>query len=354
MDGTPADKPIKCLVWDLDGTVWNGVLLEEPVGLRDDSVALIQALDRRGVLQSVASQGDHEAAWAQLAAFDLDEYFLCPQIGWNAKSKSIDNIAQSLNLGLDTFAFVDDQDYERAEVAHAHPEVLCLDSRQDLSKLVHHPRLRPGPETPERGSRRLMYKEDMKRRTAEEMFNGSAAEFQAALAMELSLYRATAEDLTRVEELVARTSQLNSTGHVYAADELDEFSRSPCHIMLVAELNDRFGWYGKVGLAVVEIRKDVWILKLLVVSCRVMSRGVGVTLLGEIMRRAQDAGARLQAEFRHTGRNRIMMVTYRFAGFRQIWRDGDRVVLEHDLEKTVSMPTHIKLIEARPLRPAPV
>ncbi|MCP4328742.1 MAG: HAD-IIIC family phosphatase [Alphaproteobacteria bacterium] len=345
MDGSPAAQPIKCLVWDLDNTLWDGVLLEGPVSLRADSAELIRILDGHGVLHAIASQGDYAAAWEQLTVFGLADYFLCPHIDWTAKSNSLAEISQSLNLGLDTFAFVDDQAYERAEVSHAHPEVLCVDARQDLLNLLDHPRLRPGPQTPERGRRRHMYQQDFKRRAAEELFDGPATEFQASLGMELSIFPAQTEDLGRVEELVARTSQLNSTGYDYTLDELDAFRQSSDHLMLVAELNDRFGWYGKVGLVVVEVGESVWTLKLLVVSCRVMSRGVGVTLLSEIMRRARDAGARLQAEFRHTGRNRIMMVTYRFAGFREVFRDDDHVLLEHDLEKNVAMPAHIEVID---------
>ena len=90
---------------------------------------------------------------------------------------------------------------------------------------------------------------------------------------------------------------------------------SPSHLLLVAGLDDRYGSYGKIGLALVETSDTGWTLKLLLMSCRVMSRGVGTVLLHHVMRQAHAAGARLFAEFVPTDRNRVMHITYRFAGF---------------------------------------
>jgi FkbH-like protein len=133
---TPAvplpEKPkrgrIKCIVWDLDNTLWNGVLLEDgDVTVRPAVVERIHELDRKGVLHSIASKNDRDAAMEKLRALGLEEMFLHPQINWNPKSDSIRHLAKALNLGLDAFAFVDDQEFERAEVAHGVPEVTCVD-----------------------------------------------------------------------------------------------------------------------------------------------------------------------------------------------------------------------------------
>ncbi len=122
-------KPVKCVVWDLDHTVWDGILLEDgDVPLRPGVLDAIRTLDGRGILQSVASRNDADAAMARLRALGIDEYFLYPQINWNAKGQNVAQIAKSLNIGLDTLLFIDDQPFEREEVAFTHDKVLCIDS----------------------------------------------------------------------------------------------------------------------------------------------------------------------------------------------------------------------------------
>ena len=345
MNVEPEAKPIKCLVWDLDDTVWHGILLEGSVELRPDAAEVIRTLDGRGILHAIASRNDHHMAMAQLATFGLADFFLCPQINWQAKSLSVKQISEALNLGMDSFAFIDDQPFERAEVQHAHPEVFCIDANHDLLSLLDLPRMTPRFISQEQSRRRHMYQQDLKRRGAEESFVGPAEDFLASLGMNLKIGPAEGGDLARLEELTVRTSQLNSTGYTYSIDELDELRRSPDHLLLVAELDDKFGWYGKIGLALVEALTDRWILKLLIVSCRVMSRGVGTVFLRDIMRRAQDAGVRLQAEFQKTDRNRIMMVTYRFAGFREVTRRDELVVLEHELETIPEAPSYMTVLD---------
>src|SRR5581483_5052110 len=121
-------KTMKCVVWDLDNTLWNGTLLEDgQVTLREEIVHTIKLLDARGILHSIASKNSYEAAMAMLQQLGVSEYFLYPQINWNSKASSIREIAKAINIGLDTIAFVDDQAFERAEVAFQIPEVLCID-----------------------------------------------------------------------------------------------------------------------------------------------------------------------------------------------------------------------------------
>lgn len=116
-EAQPIENKVKCVVFDLDHTLWNGILLEDGGGrVRDDAVRLIEALDRRGVLVSVASKNDPDQALAALKAFGLADYVLHPQIGWGPKSESLERIAAALNIGIDTFAFVDDAASERDEV----------------------------------------------------------------------------------------------------------------------------------------------------------------------------------------------------------------------------------------------
>ncbi len=335
-------KKVKCVVWDLDNTLWEGVLLEESsVRLRPGVVEIIRELDRRGILQSVASKNDHALAMAKLREFGLDEYFLYPQINWNPKSGSIRRIAESINIGIDTLAFIDDQPFEREEVSHFHPAVLCLDAA-DLSGLLAMPQMTPRFVTEDSRLRRQMYLNDMVRNEAEQQFEGTSEEFLSSLGMIFTIAPVGALDLQRAEELTVRTNQLNATGYTYSYEELDRFRQSADHLLLIAGLEDKYGSYGKIGLALVERGETVWRLKLLLMSCRVMSRGVGTLMLNHIMRMAKETGARLQAEFVPTDRNRLMYVTYKFAGFTEIGEEDGLTLLENDLSQVPDMPEYVE------------
>jgi FkbH-like protein len=338
-----SERTIKCLVWDLDDTLWNGVLLEDgQVRLRPGVIDVIKTLDERGILQSIASRNNREQAMAQLQAFGLDEYFLYPQINWNAKSTSIAEIARSLNIGLDTFAFIDDQPFERDEVSSACPGVLCLDAAQ-LDSLLDSPVFTPRFVTEDTRRRRKMYLGNIERENAEATFAGPSADFLAGLEMVLTIEPAAETDLKRAEELTLRTNQLNTTGYAYDYEALEKLRCSPDHMLLIAALDDRYGTYGRIGLALVECGSSPWTIKLLLMSCRVMSRGVGGVMLTHIMRQAKTAGARLRAEFIPNGRNRQMLITYRFAGFREVLREGQLSVLEHDLAEIPPDPAYIHI-----------
>ncbi|MCX4750476.1 HAD-IIIC family phosphatase [Kitasatospora sp. NBC_01287] len=339
----PGQGSIKCVVWDLDNTLWDGVLLEDAeVVPRPSVVAHLRRLDAMGMLNSIASKNDHAAAMAELRSLGLAELFLCPQISWNPKSASIQRIATRLNLGLDAFAFVDDQAFELAEVAFALPQVTRVDAA-DLDEVLAGPRFRPRFVTDESARRRGMYRSQLEREDLEAGFTGTSEEFLASLDMTFTIAPARREDLQRAEELTVRTNQLNSTGRTYSYDELDALRESPDHLLLVASLTDRFGSYGKIGLALLETSGPHWRLNMMLMSCRVMSRGVGSVLLGHIMGLARGAGAGLRADLVETGRNRMMQITYAFSGFREVSRDGAHVVLAADLDAVQPPPGYVRL-----------
>jgi FkbH-like protein len=335
---------IKCVVWDLDNTIWNGVLVEDKnVTLRAGVVDIIKTLDNRGILQSVASKNEEDLAMAKLKEFGLDEYFIYPQIHWNPKSVSLKNIAQSINIGIDTLAFIDDQPFEREEVKFANPDVLCIDVA-DLDTLLDMPPMNPKFITDDSKLRRQMYMSDINRNKREESFNGTQEEFLETLGMVFTISPVGDGDLQRAEELTVRTHQLNATGYTYSYDELDSFRKSDKHKLFIAGLEDKYGTYGKIGLTLIECEGDVWTLKLLLMSCRVMSRGVGTMMMSHLMNLAKEAGARFRAEFVPTDRNRMMYVTYKFAGFKEVEEKEGLVILENDLSHIQPVPDYIKLI----------
>src|SRR5262249_13521062 len=160
-----------------------------------------------------------------------------PQINWNAKSQSIQEIANRLSLGLDAFTFIDDQPFERSEVAFAHPQVLCLDP-VDLRSIPDMKRMRPRFVTDESSQRRMMYLGDVQRQTAEREFTGTSEAFLTTLGMAFTIARVGEDDLKRAEELTVRTHQLNTTGYTYSHEELDALRCSPDHLVLIGSLED--------------------------------------------------------------------------------------------------------------------
>lgn len=337
------EKKVKCVVWDLDNTLWNGTLLEnDRVSLRDGILNIINTLDTRGLLQSIASKNNYDHAMAKIGEFGLQDYFLYPQIHWNPKSLSIKAIAEAINIGIDTLAFIDDQPYEREEVNFSFPQVLCIDAA-DTDKLLDMPEMNPRFITEDSKIRRQMYLSDIKRNKIEEEFTGPKEDFLASLGMTFTIAPAKEEDLKRAEELTVRTHQLNTTGYTYSYEELDYFRTSRDHKLLISTLDDKYGTYGKIGLTLIECGKDLWSIKLLLMSCRVMSRGVGTIMINYIRNEAKKNGVRLRSEMISNERNRMMYMTYKFAGFKEIEKQGDLTVFENDLTEIPGFPDYAKV-----------
>ena len=310
-----ATKVVKCVVWDLDNTLWRGTLLEDgDVQLAEGLREVLAELDGRGILHSVASKNDHDLAWARLEELGVAEYFLAPRIGWGAKSASVREIADELDFALGTVAFVDDQPAERAEVSHALPEVRCWPAEQALS-LVDLPDFTPTSITVDSRRRRQMYRAGLRRAAARTEFTGLDEQFLRTLELCMTIERAGAEALTRLEELTLRTSQMNATGVHYPDHVLRGLLTSPGHEVLVVTMSDRFGDHGAVGIVLLEKLARAWHLKLLATSCRVVTWGAGSTVLSWLADQAARAGVHLIADFRRTERNRMMEIAYRFAGF---------------------------------------
>ncbi|MBF0301644.1 MAG: HAD-IIIC family phosphatase [Desulfamplus sp.] len=337
-----SERKIKCVVWDLDNTLWEGTLLEDPtVELRHGIREIMQNLDSKGILQSIASKNDHNLAMKRLEELGVSDYFLYPQIHWGPKSDSIDRIRKDINIGIDTIAFIDDQTFEREEVFFAHPEVMCIDAAK-IDAMLDMPEFNPRFITEDSAKRRIMYLADIARKKVEEHFEGPQEDFLATLEMVLTIGTPKSEDLKRAEELTMRTNQLNTTGYTYSHDELDFFRHSDRHRLFISGLDDKYGSYGKIGLVLIECEKESWMIKLLLMSCRVMTRGVGTVLINHIRNEARDNNVRLFAEMIPNDRNRMMYMTYKFNHFYESTkRDNGLIVFENDLSKIQPFPNYM-------------
>ncbi|MFI9508187.1 HAD-IIIC family phosphatase [Nocardia sp. NPDC052566] len=336
---------VKCLVWDLDDTLWDGTVSErDGAAPKPAALRALEALDGRGILHAVASRGEPELALAHLRAHGVEDMFSAIEVGWGPKSEAVRRIAAELGIGLDTVAFIDNDPVERAEVAAAHPRVRCYPAEQ-LDTLLDLAELNPAVITADATQRRSRYRAERARRDDLREFAGTDQEFLASLGLIMTVRRAGEDDLARANELTVRTHQLNTTGVTFDLDELRALTVSDRHEVLVAELSDRFGSYGTIGLAVSETRGDDAVLRLLLMSCRVLSRGVGTVLIRHMIERATAAGRRMVAEFVPTEVNRVMLVTLRFAGFEVIEPGEQRMLLAYNESRGMTGPAnnHVEL-----------
>ncbi len=294
---------VKCVVWDLDNTLWDGVLVEDgsaKLTLKPGIREIIESLDQRGILQSVASKNNHDEAIAALKHFGLEEYFLYPQISWSPKGEAVRNIAQRLNIGIDTLVFVDDQEFERSQVQSAAPNVKVFDSA-DYLKLLD---FCGSPEvlTSDGKNRRKLYQVEQARQQIEENFKDDYQAFLKHCDIKLKISPLTDANLQRVHELTQRTNQMNFSGNRYDRAVLSEIMRSDSIDTYVLSCEDRFGSYGIVGFAVVDKREPR--LTDLMFSCRIQAKRVEHAFLGWVMEKYISAtGCDFHANYRKTPRN---------------------------------------------------
>jgi FkbH-like protein len=299
----PKPAPLKCVVWDLDNTMWSGTLVEdgaERLTLKPGIKDVITRLDARGILHSVASKNTADEALPVIEQFGLSEFFLYPDISWGPKSEALKRIATRLNIGIDSLLFIDDSDFELAEVQAACPTVRVLHAREYLS-------LPDRPEcqvevTSEAADRRIMYKRDVVRQEAAEQFGDDYYAFLRDCRLEAHLRPMTAENLPRVHELTQRTNQMNFSGNRYERAVLERILADPDMDTYVLDCRDRFGEYGVVGFCLVD-RREPRITDLMF-SCRVQSKRVEHALLSAILQRARaDGPIDVFANYRKTSKN---------------------------------------------------
>lgn len=310
-------KNAKLVIFDLDNTLWDGILLEGEVRLRQEVKELFRTLDERGILISVASKNARSDAMARLAAWQLDDYLLHPQIGWLPKSQGIAEIVRALNIGIDSAIFVDDNPFERSEVAQALPQVEVLPDSA-IATLADHPRLQ-GSVTPESKARRQMYREAIAREVAEQSFGSDYLDFLRSCGIHVTIRPDRPDDFDRIAELVQRTNQLNFSGRKYGREEIEAILRDPSRDRHVIIVSDRFGSYGTVGFCLSSVEREAdgaaLVIEDFMLSCRVQGKFIEQALIAELIRRAAVPVAQVRVAFTKTDRNRAAQMVLEEMGF---------------------------------------
>lgn len=323
----PACK-VKCVVWDLDNTLWKGVLIEDGkngIVLREEAVQLIHALDQRGIIQSVVSKNDHLEAMDALERFGLKDYFLYPMINWDPKSSNLKRLATSLNINVDSLALVDDSPFERAEVKSVLQQCRVY-SEKEISSLLGYPEY-DVPITEESGIRRKSYLAEMER---ELTFKDSGEDYEGFLRsckMEMRIFVPREEaQIARCLELIQRSNQLNLSTKRYSEKEFKELLGAKGMLCVGFQCKDRFGDYGIVGFASMDESSSEARLVDLVISCRVAQKMVERTLIEWLAERAQGKGRQiLNAELAKTKRNGPLRSVFESLPF-SIIEENEKVV----------------------------
>jgi FkbH-like protein len=344
---------IKCVVWDLDDTLWQGILKErDRLHLTKDRKELLQAIDEAGILQSIASRNEKGAAEKKLREFGIVEYFLYPQYSMHSKAVSIRKIAEALNIGTDSLVFVDDSEFELAEVSYFLPEVRTYHSKNQWGEFLGEivagideaNALLPEDRkvTYESKNRRGFYLIDALREREAANFAGTREDFLKGCRMIMVIRHGTEADIPRVCELAARTNQFRSFSQSvdehFCREYIKEmkFTRGECNstdakpvigeglsmggikkALYVAELSDRFANYGIIGMCFASRKDASVIMEQFCISCRVEGRGAANAFLHSVSQLAMEEmeTERLQCLYMETDRNMPMMILLKTIGF---------------------------------------
>lgn len=352
----------KCIVVDLDNTLWGGVLGDDGAeglqlgdlhpgrAFRDLQYAL-RELRRRGFLLAIASKNDAALVGDTLASHP--EMVLRPGdfaaivANWEPKPTNLRQIAATLNIGLDALVFIDDNPVERAHVRAELPMVHVVEWPTDPLKfasaladvaVLDRPRLLADDR-----ARAARVAHDQKRLALE---HGAASvdEFLSGLQMVATIGAGDEIELPRIHQLIHKTNQFNLTTRRHPIEEIAQLSRSPAAAVRWLRLRDRFGDLGLVCVGIVRPSDDgTWEIDTFLMSCRVMGRGVEQAFLHDLVRAAIEAGARrIRGVYRPTPKNHIVADFYRQYGFAEIGRTGEAVEYEISEAALPSWPPFIE------------
>jgi FkbH-like protein len=328
---------LKCIVVDCDNTLWGGIVGEDGIAgveLSDDYPGRpfrdfqkqLKALRLSGIFLALSSKNnpaDVEAVFAQHSAMALSwDDISVSRVNWRPKSDNIREIAAELNIGLSAVMFIDDNAFEIEEVrAHA-PEVLSLQVPADVAELPdffrelcrHFDRLEI---TQDDRSRVDMQRSEITRRDLQQQL--TETEFLATLGLTVRIKRPEPSDYARVTQLINKTNQFNLTTKRYTLEEITELSVDGNTHLYCASVSDRFGDYGLVGVGIIRDVGDRAIFDTLLMSCRVLGRGVETALLSYGIEGARQRGRQfIEGHYIPTPKNAMVEQLFARHGFAQV------------------------------------
>lgn len=333
---------IKCIVLDLDNTLWGGVIGDDGLG----GIALghlgegeayyefqqyLLELKKRGIILTVCSKNEIDNAilpFKEHPEMVLKEQDITIFVAnWNNKAENIKYIKNSLNIGFDSIVFLDDNPFERNLVREYLPDVIVPELPEDPAEYVRYISklnlFETTSLTDEDKSRAEMYKIEFQRKELEKNFT-DVNEYLKSLNMKIAVKKFHSFYLPRIAQLIQRSNQFNLTTKRYTELECETLMNSNQYIPLFAKLSDKFGDYGLISVVIFkhegnEIYIDTWLM-----SCRVLARGVEQFIMNYIFDFAKENNCKIvRGEYIPTTKNTMVKDFFGKFGFnRQDGEDG--------------------------------
>lgn len=356
----------KVLVLDCDNTLWGGILGEDgesQLQMGDSTRQgrvfrevqyLLKGLKQKGVLLTLCSKNNPEdvdkvlASHADMVLREID--LAAKKINWCDKATNIRQLAQELNLGLDSFVFLDDSAFELGLVEKELPQVRCFKVPEALSD---YPQLirRIGrefftlSETVEDAAKTDMYRQEQERKKTTAKF-GTIEGYLKSLGLKIRVDWGTAISISRAAQLSQKTNQFNLTTRRYTDGDIKRMLDDGAHLVATFAVSDRFGDYGVVGLLIVkrDPQADVACIDTLLMSCRVLGRNVEMAFFDYLFANLKTFGVnRVRAEYIRTGKNNQVAGFYDTLGFRRL--NDDENFGEYELLLSDYKPSCINYVE---------
>jgi len=351
---------LKCIVLDLDNTLWGGVVGEEGfdgihLGPTPPGNSFVEfqkhllALHNRGIILAINSKNNPDDAFEVIRNHPYmilrEDNFSAIKINWNDKVANMKEIAEDLNIGLNSIAFFDDDPVNREYIKANIPEVLTVDLPTDSSyyastllKMNDFDVLKITEEDTKRG---VMYLQEKKRKDFEKTAS-NLDEFLKQLDIKLKIKKSDEFTIPRISQLTLKTNQFNLTTRRYQEEDIRKLSQNKSMLVGCAQVEDKFGDNGITGAFIVNKDNPIeWTIDTFLLSCRIMGRGIEQGILGYILEQAKAAGVnKVKGQYIPTKKNKPCEEFLAENGFVQ---EGDYWVYEMD--KPIKIPPYLKVIE---------
>lgn len=359
--GSALGRLKKCVVVDLDNTLWGGVVGEDGFDgiklghsypgscYRDFQRELLKLFDR-GILLAICSK-NNEADALKVIDDHPDmvlrrEHFAAMRINWQDKAANIRELARELNIGVDSLVFLDDNPAECEQVRQACPgcDVVLLPDKPYLLPSV--PASLPGVDnvrlTAEDRQRGAMYQAQAARRELEDQFSNVEA-FLESLQMQVGIEPASGYSIPRIAQLTQKTNQMNMTTRRYTEAQVRAFAADSGKGVFSVTAKDRFGDHGIIGVMILDYA-DACRIDTFLLSCRVIGRGIEEAMIAFASEQAAARRLdRLVGEFLPTPKNKPAEGFYARIGFAD---QGDGTLVADLRERQFPVPHYLDVVAA--------
>lgn len=324
----------KCIVLDLDNTLWGGVLGEEGLGgiklgptpegkpFLEFQERLLALFDR-GIILAINSRNNPQDVFEVFSKHPSmilkEKHFAAVEINWNDKATNLRSIAQKINIGLDAIVYFDDDLFNCNLVREKLPEVTTVHLPEDpalygqtLENLELFNSLQLTDEDKLRGA---SYAADRQREDLKTQID--IKDYLKSLQMVLSIEKADSFTIPRIAQLTQKTNQFNMTTRRYLEADIERFAASQKHAVFGYRVQDKFGDLGLIAVAIIEERNGAGVLDTFLMSCRVLGRGVEESILGHLLQELTKRKLKiLRGEFIPTEKNHPAKDFFKSHGFK--------------------------------------